>query len=56
MRGDHGHGEVACLVAVTKDLAGLLAAIASGDGALVRASLDAAPALATARLLKEAVG
>jgi hypothetical protein len=44
------HGEVACLVAVTKDLAGLLAAIAAGDGALVRASLDAAPALATARL------
>src|SRR5215468_10597420 len=43
-------GEVACLVAITQDLSGLLVAIAAGDGALVRASLDAAPALATARL------
>jgi len=37
-------------VAITEDLPGLLVAIAAGDGALVRASLDAAPALATARL------
>jgi len=39
-------------VAVTKDLSGLLVAIAAGDSALVRASLDAAPALATARLAR----
>ncbi len=37
---------------VTKDLPGLLVAIAAGDNALVRASLDAAPALATARLAR----
>ena len=37
-------------MAITQDLPGLLVAIAGGDGALVRASLDAAPALATARL------
>jgi len=45
-------GEVACLVDVTKDLPGLLVAIAAGDSALVRASLDDAPALATARLAR----
>ena len=61
MREDADHGErrgggrgraggVACLVAITQDLPGLLVAIAAGDSALVRASLDAAPALATARL------
>jgi Ankyrin repeats (many copies)/Ankyrin repeat len=45
-------GEVACLVAITQDLSGLLVAIAAGDSALVRASLDAAPALATGRLAR----
>lgn len=45
-------GEVACPVAVTKDLAGLLVSIAAGDIAPVRASLDAAAALATARLAR----
>jgi hypothetical protein len=39
-------------VAVAKDLPGLLTAIATGDRALVRASLDAAPALAAARLAR----
>ena len=39
-------------MAVTKDLPGLLVVIAAGDSALVRASLDAAPALATARLTR----
>ena len=39
-------------MAISQDLAGLLAAIAAGDGALVRASLEAAPALATARLAR----
>lgn len=38
---------------IGEDLAGLLAAIAAGDSAVVRASLDAAPALATARLARE---
>ena len=37
-------------MAITQDLSALLEAVAAGDGALVRASLDAAPALATARL------
>jgi len=39
-------------VAITEDLPGLLAAIAAGDSALVRASLGAAPALAAARLAR----
>jgi hypothetical protein len=39
-------------VAVTRDLASLIAAIADGDTAVVRASLDAAPGLATARLAR----
>lgn len=51
--GGLGHAdEVACPVAIIKDLSGLLVAIAAADGALVRASLDAAPALATARLAR----
>ena len=49
--GDLGQAaEVACLVTITGDLAGLLTAIAAGDTALVRASLGSAPGLATARL------
>jgi Ankyrin repeats (many copies) len=39
-------------VAVTNELPGLLLAIAAGDSALVRASLAAAPAMATARLAR----
>jgi ankyrin repeat protein len=39
-------------VAITENLAGLMVAIAAGDGAMVRASLAAAPALATARLVR----
>ena len=39
-------------MATAEELPGLLVAIAAGDGALVRASLDAAPALATARLAR----
>jgi hypothetical protein len=39
-------------VAITEDLSGLLMAIAAGDSALVRASLDAEPALATAALAR----
>jgi ankyrin repeat protein len=39
-------------VAVIRDLSALLVAIAAGDGALVRAALDAAPVLATARLAR----
>lgn len=39
-------------MAMTQDLAGLLVAIAAGDSTLVRASLDAAPALATARIAR----
>jgi hypothetical protein len=39
-------------VAVTQDLSALLVAIAAGDSALVRAALDAAPVLATARLAR----
>jgi hypothetical protein len=40
-------------VTFSEDLAGLLAAIAAGDGAAVWASLDVAPALATARLARQ---
>jgi Ankyrin repeats (3 copies) len=39
-------------VANTEDLAGFLMAIAAGDNALVRASIGAAPVLATARLAR----